>query len=316
MEGTILVTGADGYVGGRLTLALARAGVKLKLVARQVVPLLTEAANTEVVTWPEPVTEAKLDALMRGVRAVVHLGGSNEFEAQADPEKAVRLNTLGTLQLVRAAEKARVERFLFLSSARVYGSSLNGTVTEQTLPRPQDIWATSMLGAEHHVLEANDRWALAGIVLRASSIVGAPTRSNSDGWALPANALCREAVSASKLTVRSSPGVQHDFVPLTDLCRAIIHLLDAPFDALGDGVFNLGTGVARSMRAYAELIADCCERDLEYRPAVDAPPASDPGAPGLDYRSDKLRNSGFELTASLEHEVSEMLAIGRRAFAA
>jgi UDP-glucose 4-epimerase len=310
MSGLVLVTGAGGYLGGRVATALAHAGRPLRLVTRSPAALRPFFSESEILPWPEP---SGFDGLCRDVHAVVHLASLNESDSACDPEQATLVNTLNTLQLLRAAERAKVERFVYASTARVYGEPLQGTISETTLPRPVHPYAITHLGAEHHVLAAHDRWALGGVVLRLSNVVGAPSRAGVNRWSLIANDLCRQAVTKRTLSLKSSGLGTRDFVAMSDACRAIQHVLDLPFEGLADGLFNVGGGQSRSILDMARLVADGCERVLGFRPDLLRGFSSESDA-ALDYRIDKLTGTGFQLAGALETEIDETLALCRDAF--
>ena len=91
-----------------------------------------------------PVAELKADLADRlslkrlpSCEALIHLAGSLSVEESvAEPAKYYRNNTLGTLQLAEAALAAGVERFIFSSSAAVYGVPETSPVGEDAPTRP------------------------------------------------------------------------------------------------------------------------------------------------------------------------------------
>ena len=118
-----------------------------------------------------------------------------------------------------------VPRFLYFSTAHVYGSSLEGTITEQTCPRNLHPYATSHLAGEQAVLEAAQRGAIRGVVFRLSNAFGAPVSSEVNCWMLLVNDLCRQAVTTGELALRTAGLQLRDFVTLEDVTRAVLHVL-------------------------------------------------------------------------------------------
>lgn len=315
MSGRVLITGASGYVGGRIADALAKSGVPLRLTSRQPSVLQPHFPNAELVEWPEQPTTHDLDHLCADVSAIIHLAALNEIDSAKDPERATRVNTLQTVQLLLAAERAKVKRFVFFSTAHVYCAPLRGTLSETSLPRPGHPYATTHLGAEHHVLASHDRGSLTGIVVRLSNAIGAPLRPDVNRWTLVANDLCRQAVTTEKLVLKSSGKALRDFVAMRDVTRAVSHLLELPKSELGDGLFNLGGGESRSVIELTRLIADRCHAVLGFRPEIEhLDGAGEPPPEPLDYRIDKLLGTGFSLIDQLEHEIDETLLLCRDAF--
>ena len=315
MSGVVLVTGAGGYVGGRVAEAIARVGWPLRLVTRKTAVLRAAFPSAEIVSWPERPEPALFDELCRDVQAIVHLAAMNEIECAQDPERAVLVNTFATLQLLRAAERRKVQRFIFFSTGHVYGAPLEGTLTERSLPRPAHPYAITHLAAEEHVLAAHDRKSITAVVLRLSNSVGAPLRPDVDRWTLLANDLVRQAVTTGQCVLRSSGRALRDFIPMSDVCRAVDLFLALPRESIGDGVFNVGGGCTMPVLELTNLIVDRCERSLGFRPKIVRPSGEGEPLPGpLDFCIDKLLATGFRLTGSLEVEIDETLAFCQRAF--
>jgi UDP-glucose 4-epimerase len=250
----------------------------------------------------------KVDSACRGVRYVIHLAALNEIESLANPGEALRINGLGSLRLLEAAKRAGVERFIYFSTAHVYGAPLAGIITEESLPRPSHPYAITHRVAEDFVLAAHDRKELQGIALRLSNGIGAPAFANVNRWTLIANDLCRQAVATGKLALRS-PGLQwRDFITLTDVARSVQHLLNLPASACQDGLFNLGGECPLQIIGMAERIAHRASKFLGFTPPIQRP---EPG-PGenlhpLEYRVDKFKSTGFTLSRNIDEEIDATL---------
>ncbi len=101
MSGVVLITGAFGYVGGRTARFLSEStDISLRLGTRttRAAPAWARGASVVETDFASP---GSLYKACRGVTAVVHLAALNEIDSAADPEKALIVNTLGTLRLVR-----------------------------------------------------------------------------------------------------------------------------------------------------------------------------------------------------------------------
>jgi UDP-glucose 4-epimerase len=317
MTDVVLVTGGFGYLGGRVARQLAEAGMSVRLATRQAdaaPPAWLAKAN---VVSMDLDNDAGIEHACSGVTSVVHLAALNEHDCAADPQRALRVNGLGTLKLLQAAQRCRVNRFIYFSTAHVYGAPLAGAITERTLPRPTHPYAITHHIAEDFVLAARDRGAIEGIVLRMSNGFGVPAHAGINQWTLIVNDLCRQAVSNRKLILRSS-GIQlRDFVTLGDAARAVEHLLRLPAAACGDGLFNLGGECVLSMVDLAERVASRCQIVLGFRPAILRPPPA-PGekAVALDYRIDKLKQTGFALSGGMDAEIDATIRLCQEAFGA
>ncbi len=323
LKGTVLITGAFGNVGSRLVAELRDCpGVCLHLGTRRRGMLAAPASHAQSVTIDLSSVET-LRAACDGVRHVVHLAAADAAECEADPERAFEVNTLGTFRLLQAAREAGVERFVYFSTARVYGEALTGTITETTIPRPTHPYAITHRAAEDLVLAARARGELDGIVVRLTSgFGGAPlvvdaesARGEVNRWKLVANDLCRQAVTTRRLVLRTHGLQRRDFMTQTDVARAVVHLLRTDRASCGDGLFNLGGDAPWRVIDCAERIAERCETVLGFRPSITRPPAP-PGSDvsAFDYRIDKLKATGFVPLRNLDDEIDAMLRLCRTLF--
>lgn len=308
MTRRVLISGGFGYLGGRIAVGIARdAGRQVRLASRRHCspPEWLPEAETVSLDVLRPDT---LAAALDGVQTVVHLAAVNEIESFADPGKALLVNSLGSLHLLEAAIRAGVERFIYFSTAHVYGAPLAGRITERSLPRPTHPYAITHHAAEQFVLAAHDKGNILGIAIRLSNGFGAPTHAAVDRWTLLANDLCRQAVQHKTLTLRTSGLQQRDFITLHDVSRAVCHFLDLPRAVCADGLFNLGGECAMTVWEMARRIERCCHATLGYTPEIVRPEPS-PGdkSPALQYDIGKLKRTGFSLEGDMDAEIARTL---------
>ena len=308
MIDTVLITGGFGYLGGRIAVELSRdPGFTVILGSRkaQSTPDWLPQAETVAMDVLEPKTLSKA---FEGVQAVVHLAAMNTYECAADPGKSVLVNTLGTLNVLNAAIAAGLERFIYFSTAHVYGEPLIGCITEATLPRPIHPYAITHYAAENFVLAAHNQNKITGIALRLSNGFGAPTHPDVDCWTLLVNDLCRQAVQTRKMVLRSNGLQQRDFIPLMDVGCAVRHLIPLPRDDCADGLFNLGGKASLSVLEMAQRIAQRCEIKLGFLPDIERPaPRVDEQVEALRYNCDKIRETGYRLKGTIEEAIDETL---------
>jgi UDP-glucose 4-epimerase len=304
----VLLTGGLGYLGSRLAQHLARATRVQVLLGTRRRPhrldWLPEAAVVEM-DWQ---SERALRAACHDTEAVVHLAGMNSAQCAADPVAALEFNAVATTRLVRAAAAVGVRRFLYVSTAHVYGRPLRGVMTESTLPTNLHPYATSHRAAEESVRFMQEKRALEGVVVRLSNSFGVPAHRGVNCWKLLVNDLCRQAVEHGELVLNSSGLQRRDFITLTDVSRAVQHLLQLEPGAIGDGLFNLGGAWAPTVMEMAERIARCWGLLCGRRPQISRPVPS-PGelSTPLEFRIDKLLQTGFDLRGDADAEITATL---------
>lgn len=309
MSDIVLITGGLGYIGGRVSKYLAdNTDYKIRITTRQNEAQVPDWLKNGELAQVDLMSDKDIKSACTGVRHIVHLAALNEIDSATNPGLALTVNGLGSLKLLQMAEKARIERFIYFSTAHVYGSPLQGTITEKSLPRPVHPYAITHRTAEDFVLAAHDRNAFTGIVLRLSNGFGAPVRPDVDRWTLLVNDLCRQAVTTRRVVLRSAGFQKRDFVTLIDVSKAVSHFLSLPVDQCGDGLFNLGGECSLRIIDMAELIAKRCYEVLGFKPEISRPvPLSKETFPVLDYRIEKLKSTGFALNKNVNAEIDATL---------
>lgn len=303
----VLVTGGFGYVGGRLVQALAATGIRVTAVSRNTRPA-PDGVTVATVDWRDA---GALSALCTGHDAVVHLAAMNEPDGERDPEGALLDNGLATLRLVEAAVAAGVGRFVYASTAKVFGANPAGVIDETCVPRPASHYAITHRLAEDYVLAKHDKGAFAGAVARLSNVVGAPADADVNAWMLIANDFCRQAADKGEIRLSGSGMAWRDFAPMSDVVAALCHLAGLPRQHLGDGLFHLGAGRSLRIRDLAATVAGRATALMRRPVPVIAPdPVQGGDAPLLEWRVDKLAATGWTAhPGALEAEIDATLGL-------
>ncbi|HEY3728276.1 MAG TPA: SDR family oxidoreductase [Solirubrobacteraceae bacterium] len=300
----VLVTGASGYIGGRLVPTLAAAGAEVQTLIRD--PALWLAAPQTVCDLCTIAPDA-LAAACRGAASVVHLAGEDEVLAARDPSAALGSTVVATERVAEACAAAGVRRLVYLSTVHVYGARIGegATLSEEMRAEPRSAYAISRLASEH-IVASRATGAYELVILRLTNSVGAPAHPSIDRWSLVANDLARQGAVQGSLRLRSA-GVQwRDFVSLRDVCATIAAACGASGDSrLPPGTYNLGSGRPATVLALARLIQEAFAAQTGARPALEVPAA--PPTPPRPYRVsvDRLAAHGVEMGLSLREAVDE-----------
>jgi UDP-glucose 4-epimerase len=142
----IALTGSTGFVGRHLLRVLPARGFRIRVLLRRPAEVPPEASGAVIgdIASPRNMSDA-----LRGVDAVIH-SAAIAHAMSGRPEDDYRtINTEATIALARAAERAGVKRFVFLSSIRAQtGPSSDRVLTEGDAPAPTDAYGRSKLAAE------------------------------------------------------------------------------------------------------------------------------------------------------------------------
>ncbi len=169
---TALVTGATGFIGGRLAERLvAEEGVQVRGLTRTPAKGRWLADLGLEVVKGDVTDPASLQTAVKGCQLIFHAAAwVSEAGNQAD---VWSVNVTGTQNLVEAALAAQVERFVHLSSCAVYGSLQQYDIDEQTPTRMRgNLYGDSKVAAEEVVFRAYREDGLPAVAARASQVYG------------------------------------------------------------------------------------------------------------------------------------------------
>lgn len=201
---SILVTGANGFVGRHMVDHLRGRGARVRPCVRE------HAKESPDLDWAglDPVAVGEIDGetdwtpALAGVDTVIHSAARVHFlrDTSENPLQAyLRVNTEGSWNLARQAVAAGVRRFVYVSSINVTGQfSLPGEpFTESTEPIPRRDYGRSKLQAEIALASIAEESDLELVVVRPPIVYGPHVRANflrllravHGGWPLPLGAI-------------------------------------------------------------------------------------------------------------------------------
>ena len=274
----IAVTGAAGYLGGRLVAHLADSAVPVRAIVRQRQRWLDR----------DGVEQVEGDVTAVGVAdVVVHLAAPNEVAATRDPA-GTTADAIATAHRVAAAAASRgVARLVLASTVHVYGARIvdGARLTEDLRCEPRHPYAVARLAAEHLVAGVLSETGTDLVVLRITNGVGAPADPSVDRSTLLVNDLACGAAASERLVLRTAGLQWRDFVAVADICRVAATACDP--SVIPAGTYNLGSGTPRTVRTMADLVADAYEAQTGRRPPLTAPEPD--GPPPEPYLVDTSR---------------------------
>lgn len=177
---TALVTGATGFIGRRLLGPDDRALVRKN----------TSSAGAIV---GDLLDRGSLGAACENVDCIFHCAGHAHAFATSDPDTHWRINFEGTKNLLDAAGRSGVRRFIFLSSVKAMAEPGNECIDEGWPGEPATAYGQAKRAAEEAVLEAGASYGMHVVNLRLAMVYGRGGRGNlermargiSAGWFPP-----------------------------------------------------------------------------------------------------------------------------------
>jgi UDP-glucose 4-epimerase len=253
----IALTGATGFIGSYLLRELVREGHAVRVLLRRPALLPADCTNAVIGDLERPINMA---AALAGVDTVIHSAGVLSQMTGTPEADFRRLNAEATGNLARAAERAGVRRFLFLSSVRAQADvSTSRILTEDLPPAPTDAYGRSKLLAEQQLAGLDLDW----VALRLPLVFGAGVRGNMatlvrlarSPLPLPFGALrarrsllsLENLLSALILLIRSQEPLRRPLIVADPVPLAISEMIEAMRSGLGRraGLVPVPTGVLR-----------------------------------------------------------------------
>lgn len=172
---TILVTGASGFLGGKLAVRLAGEGAKVKALVRHPAKadFLRKHANIEIVQGDireaERMREVSQDCFL--VFHTAALMGRAVKNSSLDQFR--KINVEGTKNIMHAAVNGKAERIIYVSTIQVYGYPFLDEITEDTPINPtNDFYSISKAESEEVIKEISSEKNLSFTIIRPGAIYG------------------------------------------------------------------------------------------------------------------------------------------------
>lgn len=301
----LLLVGGTGFVGGYFAPALeaafpAHRRVLLSRESDEAIPRGWEVGKADLL---DPQSVENLVAALRP-QVVVHLAAQSHVVS--DAEATWRVNFGGTFALASSVARHAPEGvFFFSSSGEVYGRSFkDGVATEETVPRPQNAYASSKLAAEgmlSDVLPATKRL----IVTRSFNHTGP---GQDERFVLPTFAAQIARIEAGQIPPVMRVGnlsAERDFLHVADVVDAYVRLLTHP-EPESRVLVNVSSGHAYRIEALLELLRKASKRpfEVEIDPAR-LRPSDIPRAVGDSARLMQL--TGWAPQRPIEEILEELL---------
>lgn len=239
----IVITGGAGFIGTHLAEHLDDRNQltlldNLRRNSLRYVPALRERPNVRF-QQADILESTGLERAMDGADAVLHLAaiaGVSSYYQQ--PLDTMRVNLLGTINVLDAAVAAGVKKFIYFSTSEVFGP--DAMWVDEEAPRhlggPSDrrwVYATSKLAGEQFVMRYGDAYGLVCSIVRPFNVYG--PRQTGEGAI--AN-FCAAAVKGEPLVVYGDGTPLRAWCYVSDFVAAVGAILEKP-DAAGQA-FNLG----------------------------------------------------------------------------
>ena len=261
-----LIAGGAGFIGSNLIRAIPRLGIKIRVLDNLSSGRAQDLADQPVELVVGDIRDRRLvDRVMTGVQVVVCLAANTGVVRSVDhPAADMSVNVGGTLNLLEAAVRHRVDRFVFASTGGAIVGEAVPPVHEEMPPRPLSPYGAGKLAGEGYCSAFWGSYGLKTVPLRFSNIYGPFSYHKGSVIA----EFFRRIQAGRELTIFGDGEQTRDFLFVEDLCRGILSAIQAevPFGR----PLQLGTGQETTINALVQLLRQVVG-DRQFPPLKHAP---------------------------------------------
>jgi len=249
-----LITGGAGFIGSHLAERLLQGGWQVVVLDD-----LSNGFEHNVPSGAELVRasagdSAVLDKVLPGCSAIFHLAAvSSVIDSIERPLAVHDINLTTTLALIDGAAKHGVKRFVFSSSAAVYGDAGEAAISEDAPKNPLSHYAVQKLASECYCGVYHRLHGLETVCLRYFNVYGARQRPDSPYTGVITKFLTA-ARAGNPLTIFGDGSQSRDFVHVQDVVAANFAAASHAASKVAGRSFNVGSGRSVSVAALASMI--------------------------------------------------------------
>ncbi len=261
---TVLVIGGAGYIGSHAAHVLRRKGYDVIIYDNLSTGSAVLAEGFELITG-DLADSARLSPLLRRCDAVMHFAAHAYVgESVQNPRKYFHNNVTAALSLLNSVVDSRLRKFIFSSTAAVYGTPASSPITEDSARQPVNPYGATKLAFEN-ALEAYSRaYGLRFVSFRYFNAAGADESANIGEIHDPETHLIPlifQAVQGKRAALEifgdDYPTIDgtciRDYVHVTDLAEA--HVLGLEYLSKGESTaMNLGSGHGNSVHEVVSTV--------------------------------------------------------------
>ncbi|MDO8542560.1 MAG: SDR family NAD(P)-dependent oxidoreductase [Opitutaceae bacterium] len=253
----VVVTGGAGFIGSHVCEELVRIGARVCCVddysaghARNV-DFLRRHDNFEVVR-ADVCDRSAMSSVVAGADVIFHNAASKKNVCLIDPQKDLRVNGGGTLNLLELAREHGVRKFVHASTGSVYGEPTVFPTDEEHPLRPVSYYGVSKLAGERYVDVFHRLYKMDTTILRYFHVYGPRQESNQFGGVV--SIFLRNILEKKPLTIFGDGHQERSFTWVKDLVRANLAAATRPESA--GRVYNAASGIQVTILELAERMVE------------------------------------------------------------
>jgi len=308
----VLIIGGFGYLGLRIASVLDNHGFKIFIASRKNKLAPPFLKNTEIIKTNYKELE-QFQKLLPKIDFIIHAGGPSASEAAKNPAESLYFNcgfTWRLIDLISKLQDKKHRRFIYLSSAHVYKSPLNGEFDEKSCPDNSHPYAVAHLCAEKAVLNYSLKRSqyFSGLVLRLSNAVGAPIVNDCNCWGLIVNDIVKQYFTSKSIKIYSNPKTQRNFFPISSLERFLLEIISSKRNIKSFDLFNFGGDKQYTLAEISSIVSDRIENLFGEKVNIEFLSDDKNHPEKLNFSIQKLKSTHVLLQEEINQEIDNLLS--------
>ena len=255
----ITVTGGAGFIGSHLVDRLIEDGHTVQVIDN----LYTgnkEFVHSKAQFIELDIRDPKLYSVLEEFRPdyIFHESAQTEVStSMSDPMLDCDINLMGLINLLNAAVKLDVKKFLMPSSAAVYGNLDTLPLNEEMIGNPSSFYGLTKLTTEHYLRIYHEAFGLPYICYRYSNVFGPRQGNGGEGGVI--SIFAKAIVQGSPIIIYGDGKQTRDFIYVDDVVEA--NILGMQHQVTG--IYNVSTGISSSVNLLVDEFRNISGKDIE-----------------------------------------------------
>lgn len=255
----ITVTGGAGFIGSHLVDRLIEDGHTVQVIDN----LYTgnkEFVHSKAQFVELDIRDPKLYSVLEEFRPdyIFHEAAQTEVStSMSDPMLDCDINLMGLINLLNAAVKLDVKKFLMPSSAAVYGNLDTLPLNEEMIGNPSSFYGLTKLTTEHYLRIYHEAFGLPYICYRYSNVFGPRQGNGGEGGVI--SIFAKAIVQDSPIIIYGDGKQTRDFIYVDDVVEA--NILGMQHQVTG--IYNVSTGISSSVNLLVDEFRNISGKDIE-----------------------------------------------------
>ena len=255
----ITVTGGAGFIGSHLVDRLIEDGHTVQVIDN----LYTgnkEFVHSKAQFVELDIRDPKLYSVLEEFRPdyIFHEAAQTEVStSMSDPMLDCDINLMGLINLLNAAVKLDVKKFLMPSSAAVYGNLDTLPLNENMIGNPSSFYGLTKLTTEHYLRIYHETFGLPYICYRYSNVFGPRQGNGGEGGVI--SIFAKAIVQDSPIIIYGDGKQTRDFIYVDDVVEA--NILGMQHQVTG--IYNVSTGISSSVNLLVDEFRNISGKDIE-----------------------------------------------------